>query len=65
MIKIREAFSDKYLEILSSQILDQTKISKSEIFQLAFGTYFEDDKVSMRPFSKFKKDILTELGIIT
>jgi len=64
LIKIREAFSDKYLEILSSKVFRNGEISKSELYQLAFGAYFDDNKVSMRPFSKFKKDILTELGII-
>ena len=64
LIKIREAFSDKYLEILSSKVLTGTCISKSELYQLAFGVYSDDDKITMRPFSKFKNDILTELGII-
>lgn len=63
LIKIRETFSDKYLEILSSQILVGTEIGRSELYQLAFGVHAEEDKVCLRPFSKFKKDILTELGI--
>jgi hypothetical protein len=65
LIKMRETFSDKYLEILSSKIFESGETSQSELYQLAFGNYFDDDKISMRPFSKFKKDILTELGIIT
>ena len=64
LIKIREAFSDKYLEILSKEILDGTNINRSELYQIAFGVYLNDDNISKRPFSKFKKDILTELGII-
>lgn len=47
------AWKKKYIEILTT------------IYQLAFSAYSDDDKVSMRPFSKFKRDILTELGIIT
>lgn len=64
LIKTRGAFSDKYLEILSSKILKETKIGKSELYQLAFGVYLDDNNASKRPFTKFKKDILTELGIV-
>jgi hypothetical protein len=64
LIKIRETFSDNYLEILAGSVLAGTKISKNELYQFAFGVYKDEDKLSLRPFSKFKKDILTELGII-
>lgn len=64
LLKVRTAFSDKYLEILSSKILKGTKIGKDELYQLAFGVYLEDSKILNRPLSKFKRDILTELGII-
>ena len=64
LIKIRETFSDKYLEILSTKILTGTNIGKSELYQLAFGVYLNEGDTVKRPFSKFKKDILTELGIV-
>ncbi len=64
LIKTRDTFSDRYLEILSKTILTGTRISKSELYQLAFGVYIDEKYVSKRPFSKFKKDILTELGVI-
>ena len=64
LIRMREVFSDKYLRILSTKTLFGTKISKSELYQLAFGVYLQENQFSKRPFSKFKKDILTEIGII-
>lgn len=64
LIKIRDTFSDKYLEILSKSVLDGTNIGKSEMYQFAFGVYHDESKLLNRPFSKFKKDILKELGII-
>lgn len=64
LIKIRDTFSDNYLEILADSVLAGTKIGKNELYQFAFGVYKDEDKLSLRPFSKFKKDILTELGII-
>jgi hypothetical protein len=64
LIKMRDTFSDRYLQILSEHVLKDTDIGKDELYQFAFGVYKDEDKLSLRPFSKFKKDILTELGII-
>lgn len=64
LLKIRQAFSDKYLSNLGSQVLDGLKISDEELYRLAFGTYISKEDYINRPFSKFKRDILGELGII-
>src|SRR5690606_8585300 len=64
MLKIKQAYSAKYLSILESQILDGIKVSYSEIYRLAFGVFYEEKDFDKRPFSKFKKDILKELNII-
>lgn len=64
LIKIKNSFSNNYLEILSKNVLVGTEIGKEELYQLAFGVFKDDDKLSLRPFSKFKKDILSELDII-
>lgn len=64
LLKTRQAYSDKYLTILSEQVLEGVKLSKEELYRLAFGSHFNEDKFLERPFSKFKKDILTELKII-
>ena len=63
LIKIRQAYSDKYIEILNNS-LKGVNLSKEEVYRLAFGVHYEDDKFDRRPLSKLKKDILTELGII-
>lgn len=63
LIKIRQAYSDKYIEILKNS-LKGLSLSKEEVYRLAFGVHYEDDKFDRRPLSKLKKDILTELGII-
>ena len=44
--------------------LKGVNLSKEEVYRLAFGVHYEDDKFDRRPLSKLKKDILTELGII-
>ena len=62
LIRIKEVMSDKYLEILRETY--DLKISEDELYRLAFGVYREEDKFQERPFSKLKKDILRELGII-
>ena len=63
LIKIRQAYSDKYIEILNDS-LKGVNLSKEEVYRLAFGVHYEDDKFDRRPLSKLKKDILTELGIV-
>lgn len=63
LIKIRQAYSDKYIEILNDS-LKGVNLSKEEVYRLAFGVHYEDEKFDRRPLSKLKKDILTELGII-
>lgn len=64
LIKIRQAYSDKYIDILNNSLEKKIHLSKEEVYRLAFGVHYEDDKFDRRPLSKLKKDILTELGII-
>ena len=64
LIDIKYKFSDRYLSILSEKVLGPYKLSQSELYRLAFGTELEEQNFEKRPFSKFKSDILNELGII-
>lgn len=61
--KIKDAYSEKYLEILAGQYKGLT-ISEDEIYRLAFGTYNDETLFERRPLSKMKRDILIELGIL-
>lgn len=65
LIYTKQAYSDRYLTILENNILKGFKLSRKEIYRLVFGVYMEKENFEKRPFSKFKKDILTELGIIS
>ncbi|MCF4101036.1 hypothetical protein L1I30_05120 [Gillisia sp. M10.2A] len=65
LIRLKEAFSDNYLSILSSSVLNDIKISQREMYRIVFGTYYEDDKLHLRPFGKLKRDLLQELKITT
>ncbi|WP_417558535.1 hypothetical protein [Mesoflavibacter zeaxanthinifaciens] len=64
LIKIKQIYSDRYLKILATQTYQDLKVSEKELYRLAFGVYFDDSDFSKRPFSKLKKDILSELNII-
>ncbi len=64
LIKTRQYFSDKYLTILSSNLLRHVIISKEDLYRMVFGTEYDSINFVNRPFSKFKSDILKELGII-
>lgn len=62
LLKIRQAYSEKYIEILNN--FSDINLSKEEVYRLAFGAHLSEDKFDRRPLSKMKRDILTELGII-
>lgn len=64
LIKTRQYFSDRYLSILSSNILRDVTVSKEDLYRILFGTEYDSINFMNRPFSKFKSDILKELGII-
>lgn len=64
LIKTRQYFSDKYLSILSSNLLRDVIVSKEDLYRIVFGTEYDSINFMNRPFSKFKSDILKELGII-
>ncbi|CAL2087248.1 hypothetical protein [Tenacibaculum sp. 190524A05c] len=64
LLKIKQAYSERYLSILSSNTYNGLNISQEELYRLAFGVYYDEKDFSKRPFSKMKKDILKELNII-
>ena len=62
--KIKDAYSEDYIEMLESKILGGVTLDRDEVYRLAFGVHFQEAKFDRRPLSKMKKDILIELGII-
>lgn len=64
LLKAKACFSERYLAILRMSILKSVILSDEEMYRIVFGTEKDSDKFVNRPFSKFKKDILEELGII-
>ncbi|WP_152971471.1 hypothetical protein [Lacinutrix algicola] len=65
LLYTKQAYSDRYLTILEDNILKGFHLSRKDIYRLVFGVYMENKNFEKRPFSKFKKDILSELGIIS
>jgi hypothetical protein len=63
LIKIRQAYSPKYLKNIKTSF-PSANLSDEEIYRLAFGTEIYKEEFHKRPFSKFKHDILIDLGII-
>ncbi len=63
--KIKDFYSENYIEMLESQILNNvTHLDRKEVYRLAFGVHYDEAKFDRRPLSKMKKDILAELEII-
>jgi hypothetical protein len=64
MLDMRYKFSDNYLSILHDKVLTGVRMSPAELYRIAFGAEMETPKFGQRPFSKFKNDLLKELGIV-
>lgn len=64
LCRIKDAYSEDYIEMLESKILKGVTLDRDEVYRLAFGVHFQEAKFDRRPLSKMKKDILIELGII-
>ena len=64
LIRTRNYFSDRYLDILSDNLLKGVIVSREEMYKIVFGAEYDTAKFLDKPFSKFKRDILEELGII-
>lgn len=65
MLRMKYAFSDKYLEILNNNVLTGVNTPRKELYNIAFGVEQDEKDFGTRPFSKFKSDILKELGVLT
>lgn len=64
LINTRQHFSDRYLSILSANLLSGVVVSKEDLYRIVFGAEYHKSNFVNRPFSKFKSDILKELGVI-
>lgn len=64
LIRLKQIYSDRYLSILANNTYKGLKISNEELYQLAFGVKYNQEEFRKRPFSKMKKDLLLELGMV-
>ncbi|GHU55910.1 hypothetical protein FACS189411_05310 [Bacteroidia bacterium] len=63
LFDIRYRFSKSYLEQLFNTYKD-LGVSYEEAYRIAFGVHYTEIDFEKRPFSKLKKDILKELGVV-
>lgn len=63
LIKIKEEYGDTYLKKLEKSF-PSLNINEKDRYRLAFGVEIDPKKFHLYPLSKFKYDILKELGII-
>lgn len=63
LLEIKNKIPQTYIDQLSS-MFEGLHISKEEAYKYTFGTYYNEIDFAKRPFSKLKKDILTELGLV-
>ncbi|GHT43115.1 hypothetical protein AGMMS49965_16190 [Bacteroidia bacterium] len=57
-------YSNTYLKDVLGDMGINLRVSQEEAYRILFGAELLEDKDNNRPFSKFKRDILKELGII-
>jgi hypothetical protein len=63
LIKIKKAYTENYIDKLN-KFFPKSSLTNEDIYRLAFGTEINFKDFHKRPLSKFKNDILKELGII-
>lgn len=60
---IKHHFAPRYFQELVKNY-ESLDLEYDDMFRIIFGTYSQEADFSKRPFSKLKKDILLELGVI-
>lgn len=63
LLKIKQSYSESYLKSLKDAFPD-ANLTDEETYRLVFGVEVNPKDFHKRPLSKFKHDILKELGII-
>jgi hypothetical protein len=58
-------YSNTYLHEVLSETVANLRLSQEEAYRTLFGTELFEDKDNERPLSKFKRDILKELRVIS
>lgn len=64
LIKLRMAYGENYIQRMI-KLFPNAGLNEREIYNLVFGVEIDTKDFHKRPFSKFKYDILKELGIIS
>lgn len=64
LFDIKHRFSERYFEELF-KTYSTLGLNYEDVYRVVFGVHYQENNFSNRPFSKLKKDILIELGIIT
>lgn len=64
LLDLRYKYSDNYIKILFEDTFNNIEIGKDEVYRLIFGTEPNRKDFHKKPFSKFKSDLLKELGIV-
>ena len=63
MINLKKAYSKEYIKKMAA-FFPESGLSERETFRMLFGIESETKNYHLMPMSKFKNDILCELGII-
>lgn len=63
LIRLKNAYGKNYIERMI-KLFPKAELSSNEIYKLIFGVESNPSDFHKRPMSKFKHDILKELGII-
>ncbi len=63
LLDLRYKYSDNYLDTLLNSTFNSLEVGIEEAYRFIFGVEIDESNFHKRPFSKFKKDILKELGV--
>jgi len=62
LLLIGKNYTESYVESLKKMF--KGKLTTKEIYRIAFGTEYEESDFYKRPLSKFKSDVLKQMGVI-
>ncbi|WP_037318625.1 hypothetical protein [Salegentibacter sp. Hel_I_6] len=63
LFNLRYRYSERYFEELI-RAFDSVSLDVEDLYRTVFGSYYNSDQFSKRPFSKLKRDILEKLEIV-
>lgn len=65
LLSLKKCLNDDYLKILTQNTYEGIDWTPEEAYRIGFGVNYKDDELYEHPFSKLKRDILSNEGMLS